>query len=54
MQLSVQPVTFYPVPPVKPVVRQTDEAAAELRAAQAQVARQVTPSHLGRNLDLKV
>ena len=52
MQFSVQPVTFYPVPPVKPVVRQTDEEAqAHARAEQP---RQVTQSHLGRNLDLKV
>jgi len=52
MQLSVQPVTFYPVPPVKPVVRQTEEEAEAMRA-QPQ-SRQVTQSHLGRNLDLKV
>lgn len=50
----MQPVTFYPVPPVKPVVRQSDEAAAEMRSAERQVTREVTQSHLGRNLDVKV
>jgi hypothetical protein len=53
MQLSVQPVTFYPVPPVKPVVRQSEEEAEAMRA-QPQQGRQLTSSHLGRNLDFKV
>ncbi|HEY8572792.1 hypothetical protein [Phenylobacterium sp.] len=49
----MQQVTFYPVPPVKPVVRQTEDQQAETARAQPQ-ARPLTQSHVGRNLDLKV
>jgi hypothetical protein len=48
--LNVAPVTFYPVPPVKPVVYPKPDAPAEERAPP----RALTPSHVGRNLDLKV
>lgn len=49
--LNVAPVTFYPVPPVKPVVYPKPDAPDEGRAPQP---RALTPSHLGRNVDLKV
>lgn len=49
--MNVAPVTFYPVPPVTPVVYPKPDAPAEDRAAQP---RALTQSHLGRNLDLKI
>jgi hypothetical protein len=49
--LNVQPVTFFPVPPVKPIAYPRPEAPAEDKKPMA---RALTQSHIGRNLDLKV
>jgi hypothetical protein len=51
MGMSVQPVRFFPVPPVKPIAYPRPEAPAEDRKVQA---RAPTPSHLGRNVDVRV
>lgn len=52
MSMNVQPVTFYPVPPVKPIVYPKPDAPAEERRAEPQ--RALTQSHVGRNVDVKV
>lgn len=50
MGLSVQPVTFFPVPPVKPVAYPRAEAPAEAKPQP----RPVTASHLGNFVDRRV
>ena len=44
-------MTFFPVPPVKPIAYPRQEPPAEDKKP---VARSLTQSHVGQNLDLKV
>jgi hypothetical protein len=48
--LNVQPVSFFPVPPVKAIAYPRPEAPAEDRPRT----RTVTPSHLGNHVDKRV
>lgn len=50
--MNVGQVTYFPIPPVKPVVYPKPNAPADERAQPP--ARALTHSHVGRNLDLKV
>ncbi|MCR5879416.1 hypothetical protein [Phenylobacterium sp. J367] len=56
MSLNVQPVTFFPVPPVRPVVYDRDRAAEKsVQTQQAPApARALTGSSTGRLVDIRV
>lgn len=56
MSLNVQPVTFFPVPPVRPVMLDRDEEAAKaVQRDQAKPSpRQLTGSAVGRFVDVRV
>lgn len=56
MSMNVSPVTFFPVPPVRPVTREPDsDIAREMKQqASAPPARQLTGSATGRIIDFKV
>lgn len=56
MSLNVQPVTFFPVPPVRPVMLDRDEETARaMRRDEAKPPpRQLTGSPVGRIVDLRV
>jgi hypothetical protein len=57
MGLSLQPVTFFPIPPVRPVARNDDQETPATRAstppAQTTSAPRA-PQGAGRLLDIKV
>ncbi|HVI33810.1 hypothetical protein [Phenylobacterium sp.] len=56
MSLNVQPVTFFPVPPVRPVMLDRDEQAAKAleREQPKSAPRQLTGSAVGRFVDVRV
>lgn len=56
MSLNVQPVTFFPVPPVRPVMLDRDEEAAKAiqRDEPRPSARPLTGSAVGRFVDVRV
>jgi hypothetical protein len=55
--MSVQAVTFYPVAPVRPVVRSSDEQESQKSPSPTSsqpAASQAAPQSAGRLLDIKV
>lgn len=53
--MNVSPVTFFPVPPVRPVTREPDsDVAREMKQQASQPARQLTGGSTGRIFDFKV
>lgn len=56
MSLNVQPVTFFPVPPVRPVKLDRDEETARAiqRDQSSASPRQLTGSAVGRFVDVRV
>jgi hypothetical protein len=57
MSLNVQPVTFFPVPPVRPVMLDRDQLPQKNARTEPQApppARQLTGSATGRLVDVRV
>ncbi|WP_374471075.1 hypothetical protein [Phenylobacterium sp.] len=57
MSLNVQPVTFFPVPPVRPVMLDRDQLAEKSARSEAPAqapARQLTGQATGRLVDIRV